>query len=445
MLQNKKILLIQQYLSEDKNVPPVFPLGLAYIASAVEKIGWEVNVIDLNIYDYPYQTLSNTLLNFSPNVVGISLRNIDNVDYDNFTYYYEELPTTLKVIKNINCRLPIIVGGSGFSIFPEQIMKFNPEFDYGVFLEGEETIVELLNHLDNPKQVKGIYYRDQKQILFTGRREFLDFNTTPIPNRKFFQMDKYNYPLCIGVQSKRGCMLNCSYCTYIHLNGVNVRLRTAVSVVDEVEILQKNYNILEIIFADNIFNIPDFHAKEILNELLKRKIKIKWSAWFDVKTINQEFIDIAKHAGCYRMCFSTDGITSETLKALMKNINEDDIKKLLILCKNNPDIDFRFSLFALPPKQTIKGLFKTISFVLKTHLLMKNSKCLVSWIRLYPNTELLNQINCIENLLPKSIKKSNEHSLFFTNSNFSKYIIAIYRQILNCINHLRRVRKIIIR
>lgn len=442
MVQNNKILLVQQYLAKADNLFPVFPLGLAYIASAVEKAGWKVDVLDLNICDSPYQTLANALANFKPDVVGISLRNIDNVDYNNFIYYYEELPETLRLIKSSDNNVPIIIGGSGFSIFPKQIMDFHSEIDYGVFLEGEETIVDLLNHLDCPQKVKGVYYRVKNKVQFTEKRDVLSFYNSPAPNRNFFQMDKYNYPLCVGVQSKRGCVLNCSYCTYIYLNGSEIRCRSAVSVVNEIETLKTKYNVSEIIFTDNVFNIPDSHARKIMNELLKRKLKIRWSAWFDAKYISQTFIDVAKESGCYRMCFSTDGIVNETLESLTKNINEDDIRNLLMLCQNNPDIDFRFSLFALPPQQTMKGILKTISFVFKTHLLMKNSKCLVSWIRLYPNTELYKELNYSDNLLPKSMKKQSKHSLFLTNSNLPKSTIIIYRLILTFINQLRSFKKL---
>jgi hypothetical protein len=264
-------------------------------------------------------------------------------------------------------------------------------------------------------------------------------------------MEKYVNPLCLGIQSKRGCVLNCSYCTYPYLNGNNVRLRSPGEAADEIEMLINKYNVKEIIFADDIFNIPYSHAVEIINEIKARKIKIMWSAWFDVVLTDKKLIDMAKDTGCYRFCFSVDGIVNKTLNSLQKNFNEARVWELLKICRSPEyaSLDFRFSIFALPPEQTIMGIIKTIIYVFITHVVMKNGKCLVSWIRILPNTDLLRKYagnieSKAEYLLPLDTDNKNKDKLFYMDSKINKFILKIYFFLLEKMNKLRKIRKSII-
>lgn len=441
-----RILLIQQYLGLNKEVGPIFPIGLAYLCSAIKNINWQIKVLDMNVCKNPYEDLQNLLLNFNPDVTAVSLRNIDNVDLENFNYFYLEFIKTISIISKSKSK--IIVGGAGFSIFGEKIMETIPTIDFGISQEGEQTMIELLNALrfknsDIPK-IKGLYYRKQKNVLFTGQRTPLDFSKSAIPDRSFFDLSKYNKPLCMGVQTKRGCSLKCSYCTYPYLNHYSERFRNKKSVVDEIEMLHKKYGINEIIFCDDIFNNPLNHACEILLELKKRKLKIRWSAWFDIGNTNLDFIRLAITTGCYRFCFSIEAVTERSLKELRKNFNMKQISNLLRLIKKPEfkDIDFRFSIFALPPSQNIWGLCKTLRFVYNTHVSKKNIKCLVSWIRIYPHTAIYDSLNNKGiDLLPPSIDKNSTNTLFWMECSIPQPIIYFYKKILKSFNILRNFKK----
>lgn len=85
--------------------------------------------------------------------------------------------------------------------------------------------------------------------------------------------DYYNI---LGVQSKRGCVFKCTYCSYPFLNNDNIRLRPPIEVVDEIEHMITNYGLQSFAFVDSVFNIPERHAKEICNEILRRGLKVKW-------------------------------------------------------------------------------------------------------------------------------------------------------------------------
>ena len=440
-----KVLLVQQFLGDNHEVGPVFPIGLSYLATYINQTDWSVRVFDMNIYDDPYRELLDTLASFRPDVIGLSLRNIDNVDFENFQYFYKEIDGLIPILKQHSDYL--IIGGAGFSIFASEIMQQHKEIDFGIFQEGEDTIVELLQALNNRTPISnilGLYYWEDGVLCFSGERNPIDFSKSPIPDRSFFDIQKYNKPLCMGIQTKRGCSLKCSYCIYPFLNKHTERFRSPQSVVDEIETLVNKYQIDEIIFCDDIFNVPINHSKQIIEGIILRGIKIKWSAWFDVGSTDEELIRKAIKSGCYRFCFSLEGVVDSSLKLLHKNFDSKQANQLINICmsKQFKDIDFRFSLFAMPPGQTYWGMIKTICIVFKTHIMKLNSKCLISWIRLLPNTELYSAIDKPEsNLLPPIVVGDDKDKLFYHNTSINPFAIKLYRYLINRIIALRSIRK----
>lgn len=441
-----KILLVQQYLGDNKEVGPIFPIGLAYIATAIKEIGWNIRVLDMNIHTNPYQELGSIISSFTPDVIAISLRNIDNVDKENFNYFYLEFKRLITFVSNKD--IVLIVGGAGFSIFAERIMTEITAIDYGISQEGEITISQLLEKLNSKSEdissIKGIYFRVGSKIQFTGKRPALDFSKSKTPDRSYFEIEKYNAPLSMGVQTKRGCRLNCSYCTYPFLNLYSERFRNAKDVVDEIEQLHQVYSIKEIIFCDDIFNAPRQHAEDIILELMQRNFKIRWSAWFDIANTDIDFIRQAIASGCYRFCFSTEAVTDRSLTLLQKNFTMQQVRELVDIVEHYEfkDIDFRFSLFALPPGVKLLDLIKSLRFVYRTHSTRLNIKCLVSWIRVYPHTAIYESMQDKSmDLLPQIVERSKIDSLFWNESRLSKSIVFLYRKMLSLLDSLRRLKK----
>jgi radical SAM superfamily enzyme YgiQ (UPF0313 family) len=436
-----KILLLQQFLGDNNEVGPIFPIGLAYLATAIRETDWEVRVLDMNVSERPYDELKDTLLTYSPDVVGISLRNIDNVDLDAFNYFYFEFIRLIDYVSHFPVK--ILVGGTGFSIFSNIIFSRHSEIDFGIIQEGEETIVELLNHISKQLplyEIKGLYFRNDEEIVFTGKRSPARFSSSHIPDRSLFNVEKYLQPLCLGVLTKRGCSLNCSYCPYPFLAKNTERFRQPKDVVDEIEELVTKYGAPEIVFCDDIFNYPQNHATAILHEMIKRGVNIRWSAWFDVGSTDEEFMRLAVKSGCYRFCFSVEALTPNTLTHLRKNFTVQQIRKLLRICKKKEfsKVIFRFSLFAMPPGQTCWGMIKTVMFVFHTHLLMHNSKCLVSWIRILPNTGICQMTGFDESdLLPMELSAERKKSLFYRNESIPKLLESFYKIVLDSIGNLR--------
>jgi radical SAM superfamily enzyme YgiQ (UPF0313 family) len=388
-----KILLVQSYLGRKENIP-IYPLGLTYIATALHNNGHTVKIYDPNVVANPYENLREIIVDFSPDIVGISLRNIDNQLRTEMFYYYKHFQKILKAVKELIPNAKILVGGTGFSMFAKKIMERNLLIDYGIYLEAEDSLPELLDNPNAPWTVKGIFFRKEGQVLFSGMRPLPNFKNLPIPKREFSDITPYlsNTP-SLGIQSKRGCPLKCTYCNYPFLNGNNLRIRDANDVCDEIEYLVKQFGVKHFMFADAVFNMPLNHASEICEEIIRRQLDIKWVAYMDIKHASKDFLLLAAKAGCVDVIFSPDGISQSALDGLNKGLREKDIKdslRLFLTDRNLRDINVVYSIFINPPGETFVGLLKTIAFFLKTKLYLRGrGNGSINWIRLEPDTRAL--------------------------------------------------------
>lgn len=253
-----KLLLVQSYLGG--NEPPVYPLGLACISSVLPD--HELRLFDPNVYERPFEDLKETIESFSPDVVGISIRNIDSTNKRQVVFYYEHFKKVIYTIRTATAGAKIIVGGSGFSMFAKVIMKDEPRIDIGVFLEGETVMPALLDNIEEPWKVKGVFYRKGSEVLFSGSADQADLDIVPLPDRSLLPPDRYrSIPEAIGIETKRGCALKCVYCIYGFLNGTKYRFRNPRMIVDEIESIKNEHGVDTFTFVDSVFNIPVRHAK----------------------------------------------------------------------------------------------------------------------------------------------------------------------------------------
>jgi putative variant cofactor biosynthesis B12-binding/radical SAM domain protein 1 len=381
------ILLMQAYLGGTE--PPVFPLGLSCLASSIK--GHNVKGFDPNIFESPRQELINMLKIFQPDVVGISLRDIDSTNTRKVVFYYRYFRETMDLLKvNSPSHSKIVVGGSGFSMFAREIMQDEPRIDFGVYLEGERTFPELIENLKDPHNIKGVFYRKNGRVLFTGPRNQADLNRLPAPDRTVIDIEPYiGVPEAIGVETKRGCALSCVYCVYGFLNGKMYRLKAPEKVLDEIESLTRDLGVRSFMFVDSVFNIPLSHAEAICGEMIQRRVNVSWSAWFSEKYITEEFVELVKRAGCKKIMLSPDGFSNEVLLGLGKIMRKKDILTTYDMLKKIDGIEICYNFFKNPPAQSLHTFLRLLFFYVKAKLELKNRVHFeFNSIRIEPHTQL---------------------------------------------------------
>lgn len=379
-----RILLTNSPLGRPQ--PPVFPLGLAYLAAALED--HEVICFDAAVAEEPFHDLAEIIGREKPEVIGLSLRNIDTLTVSDTFSYWPSFISTVKHLRKCCPDAVLMVGGAGFSLFGQAIMEQLPELDFGIYLEGEKSFPELLDCLDHPEAAKGVLYRRNGRVLFSGPREFLEFDSTPMPRRDILDLSVYEGLPSMGVQTKRGCALDCVYCAYPFLSGRRVRLRSPEKVGEELEVLSKRYGKNEIFFADNVFNQPVSHAEAICQEILRRRLDIRWTAYFWERGITADFVKLALESGCVKFTFSPDASNDASLRKLGKGVTREQLEATYRLLEGFLQARFECGFIWNYPQagwKDLRGLFGLVFQLIR----MKNQAGLgITTMRILPNTRL---------------------------------------------------------
>jgi anaerobic magnesium-protoporphyrin IX monomethyl ester cyclase len=325
-----RILMVQTQSVEGPSSEKVYPLGVVSLANRLMDCGHEVGIIDMNLDADPFKMLRERLLAFRPDVVGLSLRNIDPLG-NKTTSLIPHFVTTVRLVSAVLPKAWVVAGGTGFSLFPGRLMRDLPEIHYGLVGEAELTFPALLSSLENPPLLKGLCVRKGGKIRVTPPSR--DFNMARYisPDRSLLDPSPYldinSYVPAVGVETKRGCPFGCAYCVYPKLQGKRLRCRTPAAVVDEVELLHKEYGVGRVHFTDPVLNIPRGHLEEVCLELLRRGLKVRWDGFMREDQLNERNVFLYEKAGCECFSFSPDGLCQESLGALGKRLGEADILK----------------------------------------------------------------------------------------------------------------------
>jgi len=304
---------------------PVAPLGLAFLSSALQSADHEVRCLDLCFEENIEQALEKAVSGFSPEAIGLSLRNIDNVAYPESVSY---LPFFKKVVER--CRLisssRVFLGGSGFTLMPEAILNFL-EADGGIAGEGEEAFPRVLGRLPGSisSSVTGFISRGAKD--FGGPACIQDLDSLPSPDWNGLDLKNYFAKGGMGnLQTKRGCPFSCIYCTYPLIEGKAVRLRSPRRVADEAEALLRQ-GVKNVFIVDNIFNFPESHARDVCRAFMDRGMSLEWSCYAHPAYFSRPLAEDMKEAGCTGVEFGTDSGSPQVLAKLGKHFTPDEIRQ----------------------------------------------------------------------------------------------------------------------
>ena len=194
---------------------------------------------------------------------------MDDCFWPSCDWFVPELAETVKTIRAVS-DAAIVVGGVGFSIFPERIVEHTGA-DFGIRGDGEQAIVALIEQLRGQRRfgrMEGLIWRDNGSIR-SNRPAWPSPLTLPttrdaIDNGTYFKRGGQ-----LGLETKRGCNQRCIYCADPLAKGTQIRAREPGEVADEAEaLLTKGIDVLHL--CDSEFNIPRSHAQAICEEFIRR-------------------------------------------------------------------------------------------------------------------------------------------------------------------------------
>ena len=384
MSPTKNILLVS---ANTYTTPyPVYPLGISYLYTYLKN---RLPHYNFHFFDFNLQSLSDfvkTLSNVEFDVVGVSLRNVDDTNIykkNSFIDGYEQILSTIRSASSAK----VVIGGPGFSIFPEQIFE-SLQPDFGIKGEGEESLLQLIRCIDNHsdyREIEGLVYKtDTTKIKVNPRTTYL--NSLELSFDKDLVDYYWSRSGMLNIQTKRGCPYNCIYCSYPVIEGRKIRTLNADFIVETLKDLYFNKEITYVFFTDSVFNISNEYNIQLAQKIIASGVKVNWGAYFSPYNLIREELTLFKQAGLTHIEFGSESFSDQQLKNYRKPFKFTDVLEVSQICS---DLGIFFAHFLI-----LGGYGETERSLEET---FENSKKIPLSVffpyigmRIYPHTELLN-------------------------------------------------------
>ena len=329
------VLLIKPYYYGSHYDNRFMPAGLAYISEALSKANIQNKIIDMGL-GYRHNELIKELEEFEPDLIGLSI----------MSFGYKNTYRMIESIKESYPSVPIVVGGPHLSTLRENVLEECEAIDFGITLEGEETIVELCRGDKPLSEIKGLLYRnDSGDIIYPGDRDFIsNLDQNGFPTYSKVELDKY--PRFVNVVTSRGCPYQCIYCP-VHLAiGRKFRARNSKSVVDEIRYwYEKGYR--EFGIADDNFTLIRERVWDICDEIEKQGLtglKISCGNGLRTDKVDRKLLAKMKEVGFHYIAFGVEGGNNKVLDTLCKGEKIENIEQAI---KDACDLGYKVTLFFL--------------------------------------------------------------------------------------------------
>jgi len=357
-----KILLINP---NTYKAPPVLPVGLEYLISALKKHNHKCDILDLTFSKKPLEKLKNKLENKTYDIIGFSIRNIDTCLFFNNEFFLSKFKEMIESIKNYN--IPVVLGGSGFSASPDEILDYLKS-DFGIIGPGEKAFpyfLELLesNRLDN-EIINGWDYGLDNELEVLRAEEI-----------------KYNPYMknegIVGFSTHVGCSNSCPYC--IEANK-RVYYREIENIIKEIEILTgKGYHDFHL--CDSEFNESLDFSKAFCAAVIKNSPKFKWTSYMKPYPYDEELFQLLSKTNATLITLSVE--SDENIQ-INNRYSYNDLEKIVKYCKKY-GIELAIDLLTGYPNENLQSTRNVIRFFKKNR---PKTVGINFYYRLFKNTRI---------------------------------------------------------
>lgn len=368
---------------------PVPPLGLCQLASLLED-RYEVRLFDPLGEDGVEDALAAVVADFQPDYIGLGIRNIDDATMEGGDYFVEAIHTRFILPLRQLTTAILILGGSGFSLYPHPLMTLY-QTDYGVVGEGEAALTALLAALDegvSPLGIPGVVVAGA-DLASQGTMAPYNYATSTV----FADIDRhlnfapYRSRGAYPVQVKRGCSQNCLYCCYPRLEGHFYRMRPLTQVVNEIELVLTRLPGVTIEFVDSVFNDPPGFGEAICREIIARQLKGSFRTMgINPAHVSEALIPLMKEAGFAQIDTTPDSASPSMLYNLKKNFTLPQLERAAERIRRHGMPTMWFFLLG-GPGESAGTIAETFTFVDK-FVSPEDMVLIFEGLRIYPGTDL---------------------------------------------------------
>lgn len=390
MREIKKILLIAPPISRPMDISSkvvrialVPPLGLAYIASVLEKDGLEVQILDALLeghtdepkiignkirYGLSDEEIKNKIIEFKPDLVGVSCLISNN---------YKDSHNICRIIKEADSEIITTMGGAHPTSLPLQTMN-DTNVDFIILGEGEYTmrdLIKTLNAGDDISKLDGLVYRDKDVVKILPKTRFIEnLDELPFPARHLLKMEEYSNTSSphsgvkrkpfAAMTSSRGCPARCTFCAIRSMWGSKYRVRSAENVLEEIDLLIREYNIKEIHFEDDNLTYHKDRAMKIFNGIKERgyDLTLNSPSGLAVYALDDELLENMWEAGYYSISLAIESGDPHVLNRIMKKPVKLDRVKPLVDKARSLGMHVKGFFILGYPEESKESMAKTIEF-----------------------------------------------------------------------------------
>ena len=348
------------------------PIGQGYIASYLRANSLDVSMLDFHRSATSYNKMLKELIKINSGFIGFTINTIN----------FNTAKRTISEIQKNNKNIKILVGGPHVSALP----KFSLESlnaDFAVIGEGEKVTLEIIRRCKigagNFSDIPGICFRRRgKVVLNQGCNIIDDLDSLPFPSWDLMPPAMYRdtsghlfskrQPVA-SIITSRGCPHRCRFCASRIVHGTKLRKRSVKNVLDELQLLVKDYGVKEINICDDTFTEDRAHVISICKGIIRLGLGILWRTPVGVRldTLDQELLGIMKKSGCYQLGLGIESFSKDILAENKKPLTQRSIEDKINLVKSSGIETFGFFIFGLPG-ETVKSAKKTLNFIRKTML-----------------------------------------------------------------------------
>jgi len=365
-------------------------MGLCYLAAVTRANRSPTKIVDAPALKINIDQTVETALMEKPKYIGITAVSLA----------IHNASAIAEKIKNQDPSIITILGGAHLTAVPEETMEKFPQFDIGVIGEGERTIIELLKSLemgDELKQIKGLIFRNNGQLIRTERRPYIkNLDTLPMPAWDLLPgISKYYKPTSYGINrlpsfslvTSRGCVHRCTFCDR-SMFGNRFRTHSPEYILKMIKDLYFNYGIKDVRINDDEFMLSEKHLLKVCKLLQRENLDLTWSCLGRVDDVSEDVLREMKKAGCWQIRFGIESGSQKILDVIKKDIALEQVERAIKLARKTGIKTIGFFMMGLP-LETEKTLKETIDFA--SRLPLDNFK--INFFAPFPGSELYKEID----------------------------------------------------
>lgn len=372
------------FLNANETMSPyrVAPLGLAFVASATRNAGHEVRFLDLPETKRERREFRRALVEWPADYLAVGIRNLDNSDFHGFESYLTQPAALVAEARRVRPDLRVILGGPAATVDPQLVFE-RVQPDHVVLGEGEESLPNVIARLDAGETLP--------RVIGVGDAPFRVLEAAKLPAPRLYEWVRNLRPYLRGdagypLQTKRGCPLKCTYCTYGRIEGTRYRFLDPQAIADEVEgAMQRGVRDFE--FVDSTFNLPPRHALGILAALRERKLHANYVG----TGLNPSKLPAELLAAMHEVGFRSVILTAESASDTMLASYQKNYRRAALFAA--ADLLDQHGIFALwvfligGPGETEQSVSETLSFI-DERIHSPNAIYITSGIRVYPGSPI---------------------------------------------------------